>query len=150
VVATLEDYRAVHALVAGSMAESLEQTVPAAIQSTVTVVRELNEPLSNSGIALSVIAKHLGIDKSSASRRCRAAQPYIRNLETRRGAPARFVPGEPLPHDQPVLPDVSKLEAALHRCTHAEGRTGHPPALPGESLESDLPPMDDPPAETRP
>ncbi len=45
------------------------------------------------------IAKKLELDRSSAWRRVRSAieRGYAKNLEDRKGRPARLVPGDPLP-----------------------------------------------------
>jgi hypothetical protein len=66
------------------------------------------------------IAKALKIEKSSASRRCRAAESrgYIRNEETIRGKPARYVIGDPLPAEQPVLPHPETLAYIIAAAGH--------------------------------
>ncbi|MGD0766135.1 MAG: hypothetical protein ABR978_07495, partial [Dehalococcoidia bacterium] len=38
---------------------------------------------------------------------------HLQNLETRRGAPARIIPGEPLPEDKAALPTVGELYRCL-------------------------------------
>jgi hypothetical protein len=68
------------------------------------------------------IAKKLELDKSSAWRRVRIAMErgYVKNLEDRRGRPARLVPGDPLPADIEILPAPEQLQG----CTVAGGREG--------------------------
>jgi hypothetical protein len=86
--------------------------VDARIRDTVQAVKELDTP-KDPGIGLTAIAKALGIDKSSASRRVRVAieDGYLANLEERNGRPARITLGDPLPEERPVLPPPHALAA---------------------------------------
>jgi hypothetical protein len=121
VVATIADYAAVRELVADLMADAVERTVSDAIRQTVAAVAGLAEAGETTGIA---VAHLLGLDKSAASRRVRAAveRGYLRNLEDRRGHPARLVLGDPLPADTAILPEPGELER-LHGCTTAARNT---------------------------
>ena len=58
------------------------------------------------------------LDKSATSRRWKNARArgYLRNLEERRGKPARIVLGDPLPEDIEILPTLERLE---ERCSNA-------------------------------
>jgi hypothetical protein len=109
VIATVEDYGVVHDLVAELFAEGVEATVPATVRETVEAVSALAD---DDGISLVKLATALNVDKSSASRRWSEARRrgYLRNLEDRRGKPARIVVGEPLPNDVEILPPASQLE----------------------------------------
>lgn len=108
IVATVDDYAEVRELVAESFAAGVEATVPAAVRETVGAVRDL---AGDDGVQARLVAERLGVDKSNASRRLRVAADggYVRNLEDRRGHPARWVPGDPLPDDVEVLPDPGVL-----------------------------------------
>src|SRR5262249_34217335 len=57
------------------------------------------------------VAKRLGLDKSSASRRIRQAleSGHLINLEERKGKPFRLRLGRPLPEDGSVLPETEEL-----------------------------------------
>lgn len=57
-------------------------------------------------------AEHLGLDKSTVSRRLRVAADggYIRNLEDKRGKPGRWVVGDPLPEETDLLPQPCNLQ----------------------------------------
>src|SRR5215207_4467930 len=86
VVATVDDYTAVYALVSDLIAEGLEATVSPAVRETVENVGVI---ASSAGSATVLrVARALGIDKSAASRRCTLARRsgYIRNEEPRRGS----------------------------------------------------------------
>jgi hypothetical protein len=109
IVATLEDYSAVRELVAPVIAEGVGATVSAAIRDTVAVLRAAAE--GTAGTSTADVARALKIDKSNASRRLHraAAGDYARNLEDKRGRPARWVTGEPLPETVDVLPAPSEL-----------------------------------------
>ncbi len=55
-------------------------------------------------MSVTAVAKALGIDKGSASRRVKVAveREYLKNLETGRGKPHKLAIGEPLPADVPL------------------------------------------------
>jgi hypothetical protein len=105
VVATIEDYAVVHDL--------LDETLSAGIRIGATwsvrqTVRAVEEQLAGqvTSVSLATLAGALGVDRSRASRRVRAAIDlgYLRNEETRRGKPARVVLDARLPEDVGVLP----------------------------------------------
>jgi hypothetical protein len=81
------------------------------MRETVGAVAEL-APAHEDGVPAAAIAKRLRIDKSAAWRRLRAARErdYIVNQETQRGRPGRWVIGEPLPEDVPILPIPEALQ----------------------------------------
>ncbi len=128
VVASVEDYAKVRALVADLVSEGLEATVPATVRETVEVLKALKDDEDH--VTIKALADELKLDKSAAWRRVRAAMDrgYIENLEDRRGRPARLVPGDDLPADIEILPRSEQLhtkhlyhsEAGLsHGCTVA-------------------------------
>ena len=124
-VATLEDYAVVRDLIAETLAEGLEATVPPNVRETVATVETLcalqhvdDEKGDVATVTVSTIAKALRLDKSAASRRVKVAvdREYLRNLETRQGRPSRIAMGDPMPQDQAILPTVEEL---TDRCTVA-------------------------------
>lgn len=129
VVAILRDYAAVRELVADRLSEGVEATVPATVRETVGTVATLialqhaEEEEDVATVTVSTIAKALKVDKSSASRRVKVAVDleYLRNLETRRGRPARIGTGDPMPEDGKVLPTVEEL---ADRCAVAGATEG--------------------------
>lgn len=129
IIATIEDYAVVRDLVAPLIAETIEAGVSETIRETVHAVETLC-PNAGSGVSVATIAKELSLDKSAISRRLRAAHDrgYLKNLEDRKGRPARYVLGDPLPGNAQVLPAV---EALRDRCTVAGVAEGvHPPSPP--------------------
>ena len=123
-VASLDDYEVVRALVADLVAEGVEATVKPTVRETVEAVAEL---AGENGVTEAAIARKLTLDKSAAKRRVDQAllAGFLRNLEDRKGRPARLVPGDPLPEDLQILPEVEKLRG----CTVAldsEGVTDPP------------------------
>jgi hypothetical protein len=110
-IASVEDYRVVHGLVADLVAESIEATVPGTVRETVEAVKGG----SDEGMSIGEIARKLKLDKSSTSRRVRAAldKGYLKNLEQKKGRPARLVVGDPLPDDHVILPDPEVLQCCL-------------------------------------
>lgn len=117
IVATLEDYDVVRDLVADLIAEGVEATVLETVRETVATVGELVVQHPD-GVGLREIGRELRLDRSAASRRARAAasRGYLVNREDRRGKPARYVLGEPLPEELQLLPSVETLR---DRCTVA-------------------------------
>jgi hypothetical protein len=109
IVATLDDYAVVHELVGDIIAAGVEATVPPIVRDTVDAVTVLAE---KDGVGLRVVAERLGVDKSNASRRLRRAADggWIHNLEDRRGKPARWVVGDPMPEDHELLPHPDALQ----------------------------------------
>jgi hypothetical protein len=118
IVATTEDYAAVRALVADLVAEGVQRTVKPetreAVQAVSALAAQPDRPVTNASVA-----KKLQLDPSATSRRLRAAADagYLINEETRRGKPARYVLGEPMPEEQELLPSPE----VLRRCTMNEG-----------------------------
>jgi hypothetical protein len=116
IIATLEDYATVRALVADLVSEGVEATVPANVRETTEKLARLYSD-DEEPVTIVKLAGELSLDKSSAWRRVRAAidRGYVKNLEERRGRPARLVPGDPLLDDLEVLPTLERL----HGCTIA-------------------------------
>ena len=119
VVANFDDYAGVRPLVADLLADAAERTVSATVRETVAAVGALadaDDPLGE-GISVTALATQLELDKSSALRRARTAisRGYLKNLELRRGRPARLVTGDALPADTSLLPICARLEW-LHGC----------------------------------
>ena len=105
IIATLEDYAIVRKLVHDLIADQIESVVPKTVRETVLAVRDL---AGTSETTTARVASALKLDRSTASRRVRAAtaRGFIKNLETKRGQPARLVLGDPLPTDEAVLPEA--------------------------------------------
>jgi hypothetical protein len=104
-LASLEDYRLVYELV-GQMYET---TITGASQSIRDVVQAV-EKLGMEEATVVDVAKRLGINKSTAWRRVKAAikHGWLINTETRRGFPASLKLGDPLP-EVAGLPDPERL-----------------------------------------
>ncbi len=126
IVASLADFAAVRALVADLVADEVEATVPATVSETVTAVGTLYREREHACTYLQ-LAEALGLDKSAAMRRAKVAiaRGYLKNLETRRGQPAKLIPGEPLPGAVDILPTVEALREA--GCTVARSPEGDIP-----------------------
>jgi hypothetical protein len=109
IIATLADYAAVHDLVSDIINEGVEATVSPTVKEVVEAVAAL--AIGGAPVGLAALAAHMGLDKSSAYRRARVAieRGYLVNLETRQRQPAKYVTGEPLPGEEPVLPSPEAL-----------------------------------------
>ncbi|MGV0618168.1 toprim domain-containing protein [Mycolicibacterium elephantis] len=113
IVATLDDYAVVRGLVADIMAEGVGTTVSETVREVVTAVADL---ATVEGVGLRALAEKLNLDKSNVSRRVRMAADggYLRNLEDKRGKPGRWVLGDPLPEEVPLLPEPAQLRNGQH------------------------------------
>jgi hypothetical protein len=111
VIATLEDYSTVREIVIDFISQGVDVTVPKIVRDAVTAVTELATEDGCGGVSLTKLAKKLGLDKSSTSRRATdaIARGYLKNLEENKGRSARLVIGDPLPADVEVLPTVPTL-----------------------------------------
>jgi IclR-like helix-turn-helix domain-containing protein len=109
VVATEADYLSVRGLVADLISDGVGATVPETIRETVEVVRHLLEE-DDAGVTVRAVAAKLDLDRSATSRRLQAARErgYLVSQETRRGRPARYAIGDPMPDEMDLLP---------HTCT---------------------------------
>jgi hypothetical protein len=130
VVATLDDYAAVRELVADLVAEGVDATVKPEIREVVeAIARLLCE--GRDDVSQAELKKALQLDKSAISRRVAGALDggFLKNLEDRRGRPAKLVLGEPLPPNRDVLPMPALLigDEGLHGCAVDRGETPPPP-----------------------
>jgi hypothetical protein len=102
------------------MAEGVQASVPESVCETAEAVSRIARTAS--AATVQEVARSLGIDKSAASRRCKTAEGrgYIRNQETSRGRPARYVPADPLPVAKSLLPHPDVLASAMRGGAGAE------------------------------
>jgi hypothetical protein len=117
-VADIADYATVRGLLADLVAEGAGVTIRPEVRETVKAVADL---LADGGeeVKQADIRKVLKLDKSVISRRVTAAveSGVLRNLEDRKGRPARLVLGDPLPDEIELLPKPERL----HGCAAVEG-----------------------------
>jgi hypothetical protein len=137
VVATIKDYAAVQDLIADVVAEGVDATVKPEIREIVeTTGRLLRE--GRDEVRQADLKASLKLDKSAISRRVAGAIDggFLKNLEDRKGRPARLVLGDPLPANHDVLPMPDRLIGGegLHGCAVDEGDT-----LPPSPPQSELP-----------
>jgi len=123
IVAAIEDYRVIKELVSDLVSEGVEATVPQTVRETVAAVDSLK--IGESQITVAQVANKLEIDKSSASRRVKAAieKGHLKNMESKSGHPYQLVLGDPLPEDQPILPDPERVQG----CSVIQGDKDTPP-----------------------
>src|SRR5215212_8729363 len=133
IVATLADYSRVRDLVSGLIAEGVEATVPKAIRETVEAVDNVIDGWGKEHATNKAVAEELEIDKAAASRRVRTAigRGYLKNLEDRKGHPARLVLAESMPEDREILPAPEELEGVDPLTSDSGGIYNPPPPLRG-------------------
>ena len=114
VVATLEDYRAVRTLVADLVAAGVEATVRPEVRQTVAAVARLLAE-GHTEVRQADLRTVLKLDKSAISRRVADAldRGYLRNLEERKGRPARLILGDSMPDEMDVLPAPERLQGCV-------------------------------------
>jgi hypothetical protein len=97
-------------LVADLVSEGIEATVPETVRQSVAALKRLHAEESEP-VTIAALAQELELDKSAAWRRVRTAMDrgYLKNLEDRKGRPARLVPGDALPDDIEILPTPERL-----------------------------------------
>lgn len=116
VPATLDDYRAVYDLIAGPLAQGLEEAVPEPIRAVVEAVKKLQDADKDSWVKPSVsqvqLAKALGRDQSVINRHVRKAvgQGFLRNLAPGQGREAELVIGDRELPSGTVLPNPEELQ----------------------------------------
>jgi hypothetical protein len=125
VIATVEDYARVREIVADLVSEGVESAVPPTVRETVEELRNLRAD-EDGPATVADLAEALRLDKSAAWRRVRSAMDrgYIKNLEDRKGRPARLVPGDSLPEDVEILPSPERLMEGPEGCTVAGAQEG--------------------------
>ena len=131
-VACVHDYEVVRRLVAPVIAEGAELSVPKSIREVVKAVEDCaleaasaydgpgDEADEFKPVTVAQVAKALKLDRSSTYRRLAHAIDlgYVRNLaKAGQGRALRLRPGDPLPGEVDVLPEVSALGEA---CTCAK------------------------------
>lgn len=132
VIAALEDYAAVRELVADLVAEGVEATVKPEIREVVeTTARLIAE--GREEVRQADLKAVLNLDKSAISRRVAGALDggFLKNLEDRKGRPARLVLGDPMPANRDVLPTPDRLTSSdqLHGCAVDQGDNAVPPDI---------------------
>ena len=139
ILATLQDYKVVRDLLLDLLSAGVEATVPATVREVVEAVCDLQgEGDDPAGVSLHDLARVLKLDRASASRRAHAAadRGFLRNMETKRGRPARWITDDPMPADLEILPPPEALEGSCTVAVKTEGIYTPPPPLAGpETLE---------------
>jgi hypothetical protein len=115
-------------------------TVSRETRETVDAVAALLADGASDDVSNKQVAAHLELDESATSRRASKARKagYLVNREDRRGKPARYVVGEAMPADTPILPEPSELAKVCTVARLSEGRAPVPDA--GSSVGPDEPP----------
>jgi hypothetical protein len=135
IVANLHDYAIVRELVADLVSEGVEATVQPIVRQTVEAVSRLLREGDEESVTAKALGHELGLEKGPTSRRVRLALDagYLRNLEDRRGKPARLVLGDPMPKDLQILPTAGELARECFTVLSTP-----------EGLKHPYPPEDDP------
>jgi DNA-binding Lrp family transcriptional regulator len=119
IVATLDDYAAVRALVHDLISDTIGAQVSKATRETVEVVKEITARDDEKYATTGQLVKRLKLDQSAVYRRVSKAidQGYLINDQDRPKKPMLLRIGESLPEDRVILPTRERVEHAL--CTYA-------------------------------
>jgi hypothetical protein len=109
IVATLEDYEAVRALVDEFVGVSSERGVKPQVRTTVIKAAEFIEGSEHDGITVAELAEVLDVDNNAAWRRLRAAFQYIVEMDWKRKRKKQYELGEELPAEGSVLPSTDRI-----------------------------------------
>jgi len=119
ILATISDYAAVHAAVAGVVAETTALSVSPKSRSTIEAVRQVLADGRRAYVTIPQLADALRVDPSNARRRVYEgfAAGHLVNLSAR-GRPIHITLGETLPEDRQAMPTPEQLADACGRaCT---------------------------------
>ncbi len=110
IIAVIDDYAVVRALVEPIVAAAVEATVPVETRRTVQAVAELL-PSYPDGVPQTALGAVLRLDKSTISRRVKVALKagYLLDLEPNPGRASRLEIGDAMPDDDRVLPLPEEL-----------------------------------------
>jgi len=114
IIATFDDYALVRELVADLVSDGIEAAVSATVRETVVAVQDIITG-SQGEVTVMQVASRINLDKSAAYRRVRVAidRGFLKNLEDRRGRPARLTLGDPMPEDLEILPKPERLRGCM-------------------------------------
>jgi hypothetical protein len=136
VVATVGDYAVVRELVSNLISEGAEATVPRIVRETVDVVERLIEDSDEDGVNIRQVGAELELEYQPAYRRCKMAEDagFLKNLEDRKGRPARLAIGDPMPEDVEILPQPEALDVSTYLGFSGGVNAPPPPSeVPGEA-----------------
>jgi hypothetical protein len=114
VVSTLGDYAMARELVLPTFQTATSGGLTAQLRETVDALRALYGEMGPP-VTVKALGDALGLIRNTAwyrVQRC-IALSYVVNVETRKGQPAKLMPGDPMPEDRPPLPTVEELEAYM-------------------------------------
>jgi hypothetical protein len=121
------------------IASGVGATVPPTVRETVEAVHTLLSGRDQDAtVSVTQIATALDLDKAPTSRRVKSAteRGYLVNHEDRKGRRAKIALGEPLPADEPILPEP---KAVANCCADAPLMDGYNhPSPPCGGAQNDL------------
>lgn len=124
IVATETDYLAIRGLVAELIADAVGATIAESVRETVETVRKLaGDGSCREGVTVHDLEEALGIERSAAQRRLTTARErgYLVNVEEKKGRPAKYVEGDPLPEKRILLPERVCSAQCTPPCTASCG-----------------------------
>ena len=139
IVADLEDYRIARELLLDAFTAAATGGITASVRETAETLRKLFD--GEHPLTVKALGEAMGVAKDTALHRVRRAISLglVRNEETRRGQPARLVPGDALPEERPALPTVEELQTFVCVDLQKTGSTVQPEGSAESDPESEAP-----------
>ena len=115
IVADLQDYAIARELLLDAFTGAATGGITKAVRETAETLRR--EFDGEHALTVKALGEAMGVAKDTALHRVRRAisAGLIRNEETRKGQPAKLVPGDALPEERPALPTVEELQMFVCR-----------------------------------
>ena len=110
IIAEIDDYRVARQILLDTFSASASGGLTEQVRETIAAVHELYD--GQHPLTIKAVGEKLGLARDTSWYRVKRAISlgHIVNLETKKGQPARLVPGEPPPDDHPALPTPERLE----------------------------------------
>lgn len=121
IIADMNDYIVVRDLMNDLISDEIDAAVSRTVRDTVEAVN-LMVLEGQREVSIKAVAEKLKLDKSAAQRRVCAAisKGYLKNLEEKKGRPARIIIADAMPEDVAILPEPELLTG----CTIAVNQEG--------------------------
>jgi len=113
VISEMDDYRMAWDLLLDTFTASASGGVSKTIRETAAAVSDLYDGLNP--LTIKAVGEHLGLARDTTWHRVKRALAlgHIVNLESRKGQPAKLVPGDPLPKECAALPTREELQVLV-------------------------------------
>ena len=137
IIAEFEDYQIARDLLLDAFTAAATDGVSNSVRETVETLARIS---NGDPVTVKALGDAMGLAKDTAWNRVRKAigLGLIYNQETRRGQPAKLVPGDSLPEERPALPTVEELQLFMCSDLAETGSTVQPEPNSGTEAEPEV------------